>query len=60
MAEAFVRPLRFQREAIEELDEAIAWYNAQQAELGLAFHAAVRVVLESIRDVAACRRSRST
>ena len=40
--------LRFQREATEELDEAIAWYNAQQAELGLAFHAAVRAVLESI------------
>jgi len=43
-----VKPLRFQREATDELDEAVAWYNSQQAGLGLAFFGSVQLVLDSI------------
>jgi hypothetical protein len=43
-----VKRVVFHNEATAELDAAIAWYNEQQTGLGLAFHAAVQVVLDRI------------
>ena len=44
------KPLRFDDEAVEELEVAAEWYEAQRRDLGIEFVAAVREALERVAE----------
>jgi plasmid stabilization system protein ParE len=45
------KPLRFDDEAVEEMDAAAQWYEARRENLGLEFIAEVRQALTSIANL---------
>jgi hypothetical protein len=44
------KPLRFDDEAVEELDAAAVWYEARRVDLGIEFIALVREALDRIAE----------